>query len=399
MDAARCGRCAAWAQNCCPRFGRERGDLARYTTVLLACVRNGSSEPRKIRRRAPAKSPAVSEGGAAPSLILSSNRPSVGAAGDENRPRTDFEVLAGKIGGRILYPGGGAHGVALLEDRLRVDFSQAVRARRARPSAYVSFSERVGMPLSLLRPQAPHLLIAHVLTSRQKRLVARTTRFLERTDKTLVFSRPQERYLREEVGLGESKARFIWDKVDHSFFTPGPANASGTYVLSVGREQRDYQTLVDAMRPLPIRCIIVAGSAWSHRALVPLSLPDHVELREGLSYPALRELYRGARVVVVPVLAGVDYAAGVNGVLEAMSCARPVIVSDTPGLDGYVRDGEDGRLVPAGDSESLGRVLQELWEDRSQAARLASAARTSVERGRTVDHFAARVAEMVDSIA
>jgi glycosyltransferase involved in cell wall biosynthesis len=341
----------------------------------------------------------VTEGASATSLILSSNRPSAATGRDENRPRTDFEVLARQIGGRILYPGGGARGVALLQDRLRIDFSQAVRARRARASAYVSFSERVGMPLSLLRPHAPHLLIAHLLTSRQKRLIAKTTRFLERTDMTLVFSRAQERYLREEVGLDHTKAKFIWDKVDHSFFTPGPAHPDGGYVLSVGREQRDYQTLVDAVRPLRIRCIIVAGSTWSHRAVVPLSLPDHVELRQSLDYAALRELYRGARVVAVPVLPDVDYAAGVNCVLEAMSCARPVVVSDTPGLDGYVRDGEDGRLVPAGDSESLRKMLCELWEDSSQADRLASAGRSSVERERTVDHFAARVAEMVGSIA
>lgn len=341
----------------------------------------------------------MSERTAAASLILSSSRPSAPAGREENRPRSDFELLAQRIGGRILYPGGGARAVTLLEDRLRVDFSQAVRARRASPSAYVSFSERVGMPLALLRPRAPHLLIAHLLTSRQKRFLAKTTRYLERTDMTVVFSRAQERYLREEVGLDETRARFIWDKVDQRFFTPGPASANRGYVLSVGREQRDYQTLVEAVRPLQIRCIIVAGSAWSHRTLSPLSLPENVELRTGLSYPALRELYRGARVVAVPVLPGVDYAAGVNGVLEAMSCARPLVVSDTPGLDGYVRDHEDGRVVPAGDSHPLRLVLQELWEDHRQADRLARAGRASVERERTVEHFVARVAEMVDGLA
>jgi glycosyltransferase involved in cell wall biosynthesis len=131
---------------------------------------------------------------------------------------------------------------------------------------------------------------------------------------------------------------------------------------------------------------------------LPLSPPEHVELREGLSYPALRDLYRDGRVVVVPILPAVDYAAGANGVLEVMSCARPLVVSDTPGLDGYVRDGEDGCLVPAGDSESLRAVLEEVWEDRAQADRLAWAGRASVETERTVDHFAGRL-DMVASIA
>ena len=337
----------------------------------------------------------MARGEGAQSLILTSSSP----LGNAPRPRTDFEVLAAELRGRILYPGGGPRALRSFEDRLRLDISQAVRARRARASAYVSFSERVGMPLSLLRPHAPHVLVAHLLTSSQKRLLARTTGFLNRTDIILVFSRAQERYLREEVGLHETQARFIWDKVDHTFFTPGPASADDGYLLSVGREQRDYETLIEAIRPLGIRCVIVAGSAWSHRALSPIALPDHVELREGLAYSALRELYRGARVVAVPVHPGVDYAAGVNGVLEAMSCARPLVASDTPGLAGYVRDGVDGRLVMPGDPGSLRSVLQELWEDRPQADRLGAAGRACVERERTVDHFAARVAEMVHRIA
>ena len=48
-------------------------------------------------------------------------------------------------------------------------------------------------------------------------------------------------------------------------------------------------------------------------------VPGNVRFRQGLSYVELRELYRNARVVVVPVRAGTDYAAGVNGVLEAMA--------------------------------------------------------------------------------
>jgi glycosyltransferase involved in cell wall biosynthesis len=120
-----------------------------------------------------------------------------------------------------------------------------------------------------------------------------------------------------------------------------------------------------------------------------------VELRSGLSYAELRELYQRARVVAVPVMRGVDYAAGVNGVLEAMASARALVASDTPGLAGYVRDGEDGRVVRAGDARALRAMLEELWEDRAQSERLGAAGRVSVERERTIDHFAATVADLV----
>ena len=153
------------------------------------------------------------------------------------------------------------------------------------------------------------------------------------------------------------------------------------------------------MRNLRIPCVIVPGSSWSHRSLEPLEAPEHVQIRQALSYAELRDLYRGARLVVVPVNGGTDYAAGVNGILEGMACGRPVVASNTPGLAGYVRDGHDGRRVAPGDPNTLRAVIQELWEDSAQAERLGTAGRDTVERERTIEHFADRVAESVASLA
>jgi glycosyltransferase involved in cell wall biosynthesis len=341
-------------------------------------------------------------GGKAPDgrrpLILVSAHGGLDHPDQTERPRTDFDALAARVDGRISRPGAGAPPLAAAEKRLRLGVSQAVRAWRLRASVYVSLSERVGIPLSLLRPDAPHVMIAHLLTSREKRLAARRTEFLRRTDVTLVFSREQERYLREDVGLEEQQARFIWDKVDHRFFAPAPASGDG-YVLSVGREQRDYDTLIEALRPLKLPSVIVPGSTWSHRGLSAMSVPEHVQIRQGLSYPELRRLYQGARVVVVPVHPGTPYAAGVNGILEGMACARPVVAADTPGLQGYVEDGVNGRQVTAGDPAALRSVIQELWEERDRAEAMGHAGRQTVERGRTIDHFVDRVAGLVETLA
>jgi glycosyltransferase involved in cell wall biosynthesis len=331
-------------------------------------------------------------------LILLSAHAGLDHPGQAERPQTDFDALAARVDGRISSPGSGAAPVAAAEKRLRLGVSQAVRAWRSRASVYVSLSERVGIPLSLLRPHAPHVMVAHLLTSREKRLAARRTEFLRRTDVTLVFSAEQERYLREDVGLNEQQAQFIWDKVDHRFFAPGaPAGGDG-YVLSVGREQRDYATLIDALRPLKLPSVIVPGSTWSHRSLGALSVPEHVQIREGLSYPELRRLYQGARVVVVPVHPGTGYAAGVNGILEGMACARPVIATATPGLEGYVEDGVNGRRVAAGDPVALRSITQELWEERDRAEALGQAGRATVVGGRTIDHFVDHVAGLMETL-
>ena len=332
-----------------------------------------------------------------PLILLSAHAGRNRSDGTE-RPQTDFDVLAARVHGRISCPDPGAPPVAAIEERLRLGVSQAVRAYRSRASVYVSLSERVGIPLSLLRPHAPHLMVAHLLTSGKKRLIARRTGFLRRTDVTLVFSRDQQRFLREDMGLDEQQVQFIWDKVDHRFFSPGPPTKGDGYVLSVGREQRDYDTLIEALRPLKVPSVIVPGSTWSHRGAATPSVPDHVEIREGLTYPSLRDLYRGARMVVVPVRRGTRYAAGVNGILEGMACARPVVATDTPGLSGYVEDGVNGRQVAAGDPAALRSVIEELWEDRFAKKRLARVGRETVVRERTVDHFADRIAGLIDTL-
>lgn len=68
--------------------------------------------------------------------------------------------MSRRLQGRVLYPGASAEPVAIAEDALRLDLSQAVRAVRAQPSVRVSLSERVGIPLSLLSRATPQVLIA-----------------------------------------------------------------------------------------------------------------------------------------------------------------------------------------------------------------------------------------------
>jgi len=48
--------------------------------------------------------------------------------------------------------------------------------------------------------------------------------------------------------------------------------------------------------------------------------------------------------------------------LEAMACAKPVVVSDVGGLPEIVQNGETGFLFPAGDADALARLTGQLCE-------------------------------------
>src|SRR6185503_6054326 len=62
-------------------------------------------------------------------------------------------------------------------------------------------------------------------------------------------------------------------------------------------------------------------------------------------------------------------------VVEAMAAGLPVVVSDTPGYDEVVHDGEDGLLVPPSDPVALAAAAGRLLDDPDQAEKIAAAGR------------------------
>jgi glycosyltransferase involved in cell wall biosynthesis len=123
-----------------------------------------------------------------------------------------------------------------------------------------------------------------------------------------------------------------------------------------------------------------------------------VEVRGGLTYTQLRALYDAATIVVVPLYPGIEYAAGVNAVLEGMAMAKPVVVSATPGIADYVDDGETGLLVPPANADALRDALSNLLDDDAEASKLGANARRVVDRGLNLDRYVEGVAAIVEDV-
>jgi glycosyltransferase involved in cell wall biosynthesis len=338
----------------------------------------------------------VAETGCGLPLVLIGSAPAPAPVDVEggDAPRADFTEIARALGGQVLAPARVASPLGALEHGTRRlgYWDLAWRTRRRRPSVVVSCAEKIGMWVSLVsRPGTGHVVIAHNLTTPKRRAFQHRTRWLQKTDRIVVLSRPQEAYLRDEVGLGADRVRFVHDSVDHRFFTPQGGAEEG-YVLSVGQAGRDFPTLVDAVRPTEAPTVLVPSSSWAPLSDRPTDArPAHVTVRQRLSYLALRQLYDRASVVVVPLEPGLGWAAGVNAVLEAMAMRKPLIVSSTPGIADYVTHGENALVVPPRDPPALETAIATLLSDRVRASRLASAGRALVESGRTLDHYVANV--------
>jgi glycosyltransferase involved in cell wall biosynthesis len=319
--------------------------------------------------------------------------------GETESPRQDFVELARALNAEILSFSDTARASAftrLLARAAGPAVALAWLAFRKRGSFYFVTAENTAIPLALLlklRRGATLAFIGHRITTPQKSRALRGFRLFNQIGMMFCYSRQQERFALEQLAVPAGQVRRIAFQVDEQFFTPGEPAGAGRGVVSVGRELRDYPTLFDALDGTGVPVTVVASSPWSKRAdqTAARQIPANVTLRKGLSSVELRELYRNAAVVVVPLM-NVDWPAGVTSLFEAQACGRPVVISASEGILDSIDPGA-AMTVPCGDASALRAAVLRLIGNPAEAAALGRAGRESALRERTLDQFVARIGE------
>lgn len=164
---------------------------------------------------------------------------------------------------------------------------------------------------------------------------------------------------------------------------------SGRYILAVGRfiVERGFDTLLEAMHGVPADYrIVIAGDAhFEERYAKRLrSLADGRTMFPGyISGILLDELYAHCAFYVLPsTVEGLPIS-----LLEAMSFARPVLVSDIP--ENLEVAGGIAATFKRGDAGDLSRALREMLAmDETERSRRGAAGRERVARQYTWDHVA-----------
>lgn len=227
-------------------------------------------------------------------------------------------------------------------------------------------------------------------------LVARIIKqALQRLDYVAFFGPADREYGLRRYGLAAEKTGMILFGVDTDFWTPGSAPDKG-YVFSVGQDtNRDFATLVNAPVSIPVRVHTALSVAVpSERTNVVLTHGSYQ--RSTLTDEELRELYRSALAVVVP-LKDVYQPTGYSVTLQAMACGKAIILSQIRGLwaPELMRDGENCLLVPPGDPRALADAIRSLADDAGLRSRLGQAARETVLRHFNLETGASSTEQLV----
>lgn len=269
---------------------------------------------------------------------------------------------------------------------------------RRRYDAFFTTGEDIGLPLSaLLTPSSTrrsHTMIAHTLHPAKKRVFFKSSRLVDRIDRILVYSTSEERLLIDRFHVPASKVQRIYYHADETFFRPSEVSVEPDLICAAGQLLRDYDCLVDAVRGLPVRVQIAAGSPWIEKTVGPREeLPPNVKWGRMNRYE-LRELYARAAIAVVPILEN-PYQTGIATILEMMAMGKCVIATRTRGQTDTIVDGQTGVYVPPSDPVALREAVQRLIANPEEAARLGRGARRFVEENAGLDRFVERVAQTI----
>jgi glycosyltransferase involved in cell wall biosynthesis len=322
---------------------------------------------------------------------------------DDREPRLDVFELKRELGADMLdFKDADASQHPAVKLAARAGGASAAVAmlgflKRKSYDCFFSTGEDIGLPLSALLLAAPgkrsHTMIAHTLFPAKKRAFFKLGVGRE-LDRVLVYSTTEERLAVEELHLPASKVQRIYYHADQRFFRPDPRPTEPRSICAAGQLLRDYDCLVEAVRDLPVRVQIAAGSPWIERKLEPeRPLPEHVSWGK-LNRFELRELYARSALAVVPIKQN-HYQTGIATILEMMAMGKCVIASKTLGQTDTIVDGVTGVYVPPGDPQALRLAIQQLLDDPQRAAEMGAAARRFIEQNASLDLFVTKVADAV----
>jgi glycosyltransferase involved in cell wall biosynthesis len=244
---------------------------------------------------------------------------------------------------------------------------------------------------AVMRRKKRIAMMIHNVASMRRQLPLATLRLGRLCDHLLCISEKSREELLSRYGVPSERITVIGSRVDTEFFTSVPAATVKRQICAAGAVNRDYQTLIDAVKPLEVPTKIAADTAWRYSTGEQQvgELPAWVEMRSWGSYPNLRALYAESAVVVVPLKKAM--LSGVTVALEAMAMGKPVILTHNPYVEEFLRDGENGFFVPPDDAAALRDKIAYLLDHPAEAARLGARAREWVVERFSVQRYVAKI--------
>ena len=145
------------------------------------------------------------------------------------------------------------------------------------------------------------------------------------------------------------------------------AEAGQLHIIAAGKDNRDYQTLVEGFAQVPGPLLV---DLFCARDCAPVVADSRVQVHgaDSVSNPlpiqALLKHYAQADVMAIPLLP-VGRVAGLTSLIDAMALGMPVLCTRNPGLDIDIEAIGCGLWVDVGDASAWARAIARLPRERA----------------------------------
>lgn len=140
----------------------------------------------------------------------------------------------------------------------------------------------------------------------------------------------------------------------------------GSYICAIGKDRRDYPTLVQAMEQVPeLKLVIVAQP---HNFPPDLKLPSNVEVLYNIPLDLAMNVLQHSQFMTLP-LQGEKIACGHITIVWAMLYCKAFVATRSAGLSDYIPDQYEAPQVEAGDVTGWVKALRLMVEDTPRRER------------------------------
>jgi glycosyltransferase involved in cell wall biosynthesis len=206
----------------------------------------------------------------------------------------------------------------------------------------------------------------------------------------VVVQNPDDRVVLARLGLDPRRIALIRGSgVDTARFAALPAPPAPPVRVALVARMLRQKGVLDAVaavrllraRGLAVELLLAGGPDPDNPDSLARGTLDAFAGEPGIEWLGpvedVRAVWRRAAICLLPS----TYGEGLpRTLLEAASCARPMVATDIPGCREVVRPGDTGLLVPPHDVEALAAAIAELAQDPALRAAMGEAARAMIER-------------------
>jgi glycosyltransferase involved in cell wall biosynthesis len=178
-------------------------------------------------------------------------------------------------------------------------------------------------------------------------------------------------------GFPRQRFRYVPFKINRYERVLATPSRDDGYIFCGGNTRRDFRTLIEAVRDLPIpvklvtmRDEIIAGHG---SVLDERHLPPNVEVIRHDGSDSFVDYMAAARMVVLPIRRANISASGIGVYLAAMALGKCVIISEGPAVNGIVPE-DAAVVVPPEDPAALREAITRVHRDDAFREAVAGAA-------------------------